>query len=114
MQNYKSNCAETNLDGGVYSGVLSFPIGRHIAHFEHCWHLFELYLCYILVSTSWRIQLEYLQVSTFCNLYSKDYDITAYLPFLSIMWDGCGAGSSIAEGVGPTQRDAGWLVSQET
>ena len=48
--------------------MLSFPIGRHIAHFQYCWQLFEvtrLYFGYILVSMSWRIQLEYLQVSTF-------------------------------------------------
>jgi len=37
----------------------------------------------------------------------KDYDMATCLLLLSIMWDGGGVGAPIAEGVGPTQRDAG-------
>ena len=42
----------------------------------------------------------------------KDYDMETCLLLLSIMWDGGGVGPPIAEGVGPTQRDAGRLVSK--
>jgi len=42
----------------------------------------------------------------------KDYDMATCLLLLSIMWDGSGVGPPIAEGVGPTQRDAGRLVSK--